>query len=313
MRLLFVWTGLTGYMADCWRALQRRPGVELKVLVEGEGLGAGFSDAVMQGLDWERVAADSSTVVQIAAWRPDAIVVIGWRRKLSRLIAGAAELERVPKFMQMDMPWEWSLRKIAARFVLWRHCRRFRGILVHGERGARYARWLGFAPEDIHRGCAAAVDLARFAAARTDSPRTGFLFVGRKAAEKGLDFLRAGYARYREKGGTWALDVPEWIEPGQVPAAMAAHACLVLPSRREPFGMVVLEAIAVGMRTVVSDRVGARLEVPVDRVVRFGDAEALANALLAVERQGGGGAAPDISFWDCRSWAERIASLCANA
>lgn len=312
MRILFVWTGLTGYMADCWRALQQRSDVELKVLVEGEGLGAGFSDEVMQGLDWERVEESLSTVAKIAAWGPEVIVVIGWRRKLSRLIAEAAELERIPKFMQMDMPWEWSLRKIVARFALWRHCRRFRGVLVHGESGARYARWLGFGSAEIHKGCAAAVDLARFAAVRSNVSRTGFLFVGRKAKEKGLDFLRAGYGRYREQGGTWSLDVPEWIEPENVPRTMAEHGCLILPSRKEPFGMVVLEAMAAGLRTIVSDRVGARMEVPVDRVVRYGDVEDLAKAMLDVERLGGGRSAADISFWDCRAWAERIATLCAS-
>ena len=34
MNILFVWTGVTSYMADCWRALASRPDVSLKIVIE---------------------------------------------------------------------------------------------------------------------------------------------------------------------------------------------------------------------------------------------------------------------------------------
>ena len=40
MRILFVWTGLTSYMGDCWRELAGRRDVDLKVLVAVEGRNA---------------------------------------------------------------------------------------------------------------------------------------------------------------------------------------------------------------------------------------------------------------------------------
>jgi glycosyltransferase involved in cell wall biosynthesis len=39
---------------------------------------------------------------------------------------------------------------------------------------------------------------------------------------------------------------------------MAQHDCLILPSRLDAFGMVVPEAMSVGVPAVVSDRVGAK-------------------------------------------------------
>ncbi len=52
MKILFVWTGVTSYMADCWRELQRRPGVELKVVVERVDSGKEFdAEKVLAGLD----------------------------------------------------------------------------------------------------------------------------------------------------------------------------------------------------------------------------------------------------------------------
>ena len=34
MKVLFVWSGLSGYMGDCWRELAGKEGVELKVSVD---------------------------------------------------------------------------------------------------------------------------------------------------------------------------------------------------------------------------------------------------------------------------------------
>ena len=55
MRILFVWTGLTSYMGDCWRELAGRRDVDLKVLVAVEGRNAQQidfrQDDVLRGLD----------------------------------------------------------------------------------------------------------------------------------------------------------------------------------------------------------------------------------------------------------------------
>ena len=63
----------------------------------------------------------------------------------------------------------------------------------------------------------------------------------------------------------------------------AAADLFVLPSRHEPWGVVVNEALAAGLPVVLSDRVGAAADLLVDgengRLVPAGDAVALANAL----------------------------------
>ena len=55
MKVLFVWSGLSGYMGDCWRELAGKEGVELKVAVDARsGLPGSRFDAndVLHGLDW---------------------------------------------------------------------------------------------------------------------------------------------------------------------------------------------------------------------------------------------------------------------
>jgi glycosyltransferase involved in cell wall biosynthesis len=70
----------------------------------------------------------------------------------------------------------------------------------------------------------------------------------------------------------------------QLAAAMARSTVLVLPSAEEAFGLVVAQALQVGIPCIVSDRVGAK-DLIVDgengSIVPFGDVPALAAALTS--------------------------------
>ena len=222
--------------------------------------------------------------------------------------------------LEMDMPWEWRLRKFAARFVLRRRLRRFSAVFVPGRSSARYARWLGFPKSRIYEGrnC---IDFVKFAKRERayDKAGSGFLFVGRRVREKGLDILLKAFAEYQRLGGSWCLDVPEYVEPEDVPRALHEHACLVVPSRWEPWGVVVLEAIAAGMKVIVSDKVCSRYDLPVDAVFKAGSSRSLALAMLGVERNTGTNAARNgkgdrelLEKYDVTAWASRVLAICSD-
>lgn len=112
-------------------------------------------------------------------------------------------------------------------------------------------------------------------------PERYFLYVGRFAEEKNVAALISAYVDYRCAGGSWSLvlvgDGP-LLETLQATAAAANHradihfeglaksadlpqyyafaGCFVLPSSREPWGLVVNEAMASSLPVIVSNRCG---------------------------------------------------------
>jgi glycosyltransferase involved in cell wall biosynthesis len=73
-----------------------------------------------------------------------------------------------------------------------------------------------------------------------------------------------------------------FVNQAELPGWYASGDVLVLPSGREPWGLVVNEGMACGLTPVVSDAVGCASDLVhgVGEIVPVGDVEALANALL---------------------------------
>lgn len=337
MKILFVWTGFSSYMADCWRTLVGRDDVEVRVWVEQvRGGNIAFKpDTLMRGIpfDWhysDEVTADVCRRVEseMVAFGPDVIFVCGWARHLPPFVAKSARLRSVPKVLCCDMPWEWTLRKFAARFVLWRHLRRFRKVMVPGRRGAKYGRWLGFSKADVLCG-EYGIDTARFV--QTNPNRRGFISIGRLVEEKNIPMLVEAYRQYRRLGGCWGLDVygmgdearhlqgvegvclHGFTQPEEIPDIMAKAGAFVLASRWDPWPLVILESCAAGLPVICTERCWNHYELMRENgtVVPSSDASAMAQAMLAWERdpnriergETGRKLAADYS---CAKWAERV-------
>ena len=323
MKLLFVWTGVTGYMADCWRELASRADVELKVVVVVEARNArqvGYAaNEVLQGLD-AVVVQDEATAPDLGEWTPDVMFVVGWRSRICREFVRTRKRRAVPKVCCFDMPWRWKPRCLVAPLALGRFLRGYSAAFVPGNACARYAKWLGF--RRIYRGLFA-IDVGRFASGGAAGDDGCFLYVGRNAPEKRLDVLREGYRLYRERGGRRELklygkDLPGgFVSPGEVPRLMHSAAAFVLASDFDPWPLVLLEAMSAGCPIVASDRCTNRPELGANWIVfRHGDAEGLARALLerdslteprrAEMRRENRRIA---RAYDCSNWADKVIAL----
>jgi glycosyltransferase involved in cell wall biosynthesis len=181
----------------------------------------------------------------------------------------------------------------------------FDAAFMPGDEQAVFARHLGFEQHEIIVGLYTCHE--SFFTGPQDPPRNSFLFVGRLVDTKGVDVLAAAYREYRRQSSDpWplvaagigpmdselkAIDGVEllgFVGPRELPGVMADTGCLVLPSRFEPWGVVVQEAAASGQPVICTSSCGAASRLVLDgyngRVVAPDRPEELTRAMLWVER-----------------------------
>jgi glycosyltransferase involved in cell wall biosynthesis len=210
--------------------------------------------------------------------------------------------------------------KEAAKGFFFRRCH---GIFCYGIRSKKYVASYGVKEQRIFGDCqAAALPLTYDAAAvREDYERNPrdpqapvrFLYVGRLASEKGLPDLLEAFSDVRAEMPDAKLDI---VGPGGLADELKRHAqelglgsavdfrgskspdeiarllvnsdVMVLPSRTEPWGLVVNEALSYGCPVVVSDVCGCVPELVREGVTGCpfptGDVRALCKAMIAVAR-----------------------------
>lgn len=130
---------------------------------------------------------------------------------------------------------------------------------------------------------------------KDDTPFT-FIFAGHASERKGVDLLLTAASRLDREGLPFKLwfaggvdervRFDEWprtdhlgyLSQDTLAARFREADCLVLPSRHDSFGMVVVEAMATGLPAIVSENVGAKEAITEGRsgwVVPSEDVEAL--------------------------------------
>lgn len=311
MRIAICWTELTGYTTACWRALAARPNVELFVIAHAGGASklAFDNERLMQGIPSLVLKPEEASDVErlqraLQEFRPDGVMFCGWFFK-----PYVDLLFRLPRDLPvatcLNNAWQGTLRQYLAPIVRRKMLRRFNRIMVTNERSYMLARHLGFREQQISRGMNgfgynAYADAPAARAALGAWPRK-FLFVGQYIERKALHLLLEGYASYRlEVADPWALTCcgrgpmkPQidaapgvedlgFIQPPELPAVMAKHGALILPSFYDTWGVVIAEAAASGMPVIATERCGVQIDIirPYYNglVIPTGDAAAITQA-----------------------------------
>ena len=238
-----------------------------------------------------------------------------WAMLLTCLLLGRKRAVWVDS-TAFDSPKKNRFKEAAKRFFF-RHCD---GFFCYGIRSKEYVESYGVDSSKIFYRCQAAAlprdyDAAQlrlyFQKLKMDPaapPR--FIYIGRLSAEKGLCDLLDAFALVRKHLPTAVLDI---VGSGLIERELKDHAsrmsiasvveflgakrteeigqllirssAMVLPSRSEPWGLVVNEALSYGCPVVVSDICGCVPELVLEGVTGYtypsGDVRALSAAMIS--------------------------------
>lgn len=346
IRVCFLWSDVSGYMAACWRELSRGSNIEVHVVAYGSSEETAFSSDLMEGLHWipldEASRFDDRVITShIDKIKPNVLVVAGWLNPAYRRIVKSFCCS-IPIVMTMDTPWWGKMRQHLGRFCLKPYLRNIGSVVVTGERSWQYARRLGFEGSRTYRGLYG-IDFVSFNSAsearlnKEAWPRR-FLFVGRYSKEKGLKLLMEAFRQYRAKvSDPWELvccgkgpqidlvrKIPGvvdcgFIQPSGVIDEMTHAGVFILPSFFDPWPLVIVEACASGLPVLASDACGSAAELIRDGYNGFtfscGNVTHLTNKLIeAHERYDelpdmGSRAIEFAKPYSAKEWAKRWAGI----
>ena len=293
MRILYLYTELMGYNLPVLRQLVERYGASIDVIHWNRNKLTPYTPDAIPGVTFhERSALTPAGMVELALkLSPQVVYITAWMDRGYLPVARALKARGVPVVTGLDSQWTGSLRqRLGAQLVRWVYKPRyFSHVWVPGPLQFEYAARIGFHKDEVICNLLAG-DSALFSRAARERASLSpggcphsFLFVGRFAQDKGIDILVSAYDIYRQRyGGTWGLTcvgngpmrslldnhpgvvVEPFLSQSELVERALRAGAFVLPSRYEPWGVVVHEFATAGMPLILSGKVGARLQFLID-------------------------------------------------
>lgn len=303
MRLL-IYIEPTSYLMPLWREIKASTSVETRIVFLEENLTQPWNldfqdDPNVEVLRGSRAAKLVRLLQLIGRRDVELVALAGWGHPLMMAALLFAGVRRIPVTIESDtqyVPTTAWWRRMLKRLVLPVLFRIPRFFFPAGTRQAvhfiRYGvprAYIRIAQMTVDvRSIMEQVDLCRETTASSGNMPVAFLFVGRLENGKGVqDLLEAFVDLPQGDGKSHLIIVGEGSLRSQVEAVVRSHPSIeylgrltgealfraysradvfVLPSRLEPWGLVINEAMAAGLPVIATDRVGC-----VDDLVREGE------------------------------------------
>ncbi len=281
-RILILYTELAGYTLASLRALHSTGNVVVHLVRWPVNSEAPFNfefDASFKVYD--RNDYSTEQLLKLAdEIHPDLILCSGWTDK-GYLAVCKVWRKTIPVVLAMDNKWQGTakqhLARLISQFTIQRY---FNNCWVPGRQQLIYAEKLGFAKDKIKTGFYTC-DVDRFANIQEESfgvkeknfPHV-FVYAGRYYDFKGVEDMWEAFIKLKQESKSdWKMvclgvgDIqpavhPDiihkgFVQPEKLDEVMRRTGVFVLPSRVEPWGVVVQEFAAAGFPLLLSDAVGA--------------------------------------------------------
>ncbi len=281
MTVLFLYTELADYFLKCCDELSKTADVHIIRWPVNKEAPFRFSYSEKIKVYDKNEYSFEQLKTLVAGIAPAMIVCSGWVDK-DYLKLAKAYFKKIPTVLTLDTHWTGSAKQVLAtvlsRFFL---LPVFSNAWVPGNIQKTYATKLGFKPENIALGFYCC-DLLKFNAVHAhntakkeaDFPKR-LLYVGRYYDFKGIGDLWEAFIQLQEESpsdwelwclGTGTKEPTEhpkikhfgFVQPADLEPVLEQSGVFILPSRFEPWGVVVQEYAAAGFPLLLSQAVGAK-------------------------------------------------------
>ena len=311
IRVLFFHAEVMGYTTATLTALATM-GVDVHVVAWDSKKLTEYKIPTLEKVTFYRRSSFNSRGLRKLAEQinPEIVVVSGWQDPAYVRAAFALRRKGFKTVTGLDTQWEGGPRFLLAEIL--GKLGVFKSIYsyawIPGLRQFETAKRLGYRDHEIISNLYSA-DIKLFTRAQNKSPGEPgyyrvFLFVGRLVKEKGLTDLLAAWNSLSSQRGGWVLKIigdgelrdvipsdPSiilngFLQPDDLAREISESGCFVIPSRREPWGVVVHEFAAVGLPLILSSGVGSSDAFLIDGFngyrVRPGKIEEIAGAMRKI-------------------------------
>jgi glycosyltransferase involved in cell wall biosynthesis len=281
-KIVFLYTELAGYFLSCVNELCKQQGIEIYIIRWPVNKEAPFdfnfskSVKVYNRNDYN----DQSLITLVNEINPSVIYCSGWIDKAYLKVCKIFK-NKIPVIVGFDNQWHGTIKQHIASLVSFKKIHPyFNHCWVPGKPQYEFALRLGFKPKNILTGFYVAdYDLfhsfyQKYIDTKTKAFPKRFIFIGRYYDFKGIEEMWQAFINLDKKVNTdwelWCLgtgdiapiDHPKikhfgFVQPQGLEKFVSETGVFILPSRFEPWGVVVHEFAAAGFPLLCSNAVGA--------------------------------------------------------
>ena len=280
-RIVFLYSELAGYFLACAEVLGQHSEVDSVDIVHWPihpDAPFQFASTDHYTLHPKEQHSRKDLIQLLGQINPTAIVCSGWMDSDYNAVAKAYQ-KRIPVVLTLDNWWTGSLKqRLAVLTAPWFIHRRFNRAWVPGEPQIPFAQKLGFSGNKLATGfyCADPKPFQSvYEKRKTATPSKKIVYIGRYLEVKGVQELWSSFAGLSDEFPQWELHCigngelwnsralhPKIIhhgfkQPSELPPYLEDAACFIMPSLKEPWGVVLHEMAIAGLPLIASTQVGA--------------------------------------------------------